>query len=140
MEYSDKVLEHFMNPRNVGEIPDADGIGDLSSHVCGDSIIVYIKVEDDIIKDIKFKTFGCAAAIASSSVATEMVKGMHICEAYRITKQKIVEALGGLPEAKIHCSLMVEDGIKLAIEDYCKKRYGKTPEEYCAERSEKAEE
>ncbi len=132
MEYSDKVLEHFMNPKNVGEIPDADGVGDLSSHVCGDSIIVYIKVdENDVITDVKFKTFGCAAAIASSSVATEMIKGMKICEAYGITKKAIVEALGGLPEAKIHCSLMVEDGIKLAIEDYCRKKYGMSAEEFC---------
>ena len=118
MMYSQIVMDHFSNPRNVGEIPDADGVGELGSPVCGDMMKVYIKVEDGRIVDIKFRTFGCGAAIASSSIATEMVKGKTIEEALELTKDDIVEALGGLPEAKIHCSVLATDALRKAIEDY----------------------
>ena len=116
--YSQIVMDHFSNPRNVGEIPDADGVGELGSPVCGDMMKVYIKVEDGRIVDIKFRTFGCGAAIASSSIATEMAKGKTIEEALALTKDEIVEALGGLPEAKIHCSVLATDALRKAIEDY----------------------
>lgn len=122
--YNEIVMEHFQNPKNVGEIPDADGIGEMGSEQCGDTMVVYIKVKDDIIEDIKFKTYGCCAAIASSSIATEMVKGKPIEEAEKLTKAAIVEKLGGLPEAKIHCSLLAEDAIHAAIQDY-KQKHGK---------------
>ena len=113
--YNEIVMEHFQNPKNVGEIPDADGIGEMGSQQCGDTMVVYIKVKDDIIEDIKFKTYGCCAAIASSSIATEMIKGKPIEEAEKLTKAAIVEKLGGLPEPKLHCSLLAEDAIHAAI-------------------------
>lgn len=122
--YNEIVMEHFQNPKNVGEIPDADGIGEMGSQQCGDTMVVYIKVKDDIIEDIKFKTYGCCAAIASSSIATEMIKGKPIEEAEKLTKAAIVEKLGGLPEPKLHCSLLAEDAIHAAIQDY-KKKHGK---------------
>lgn len=120
--YSEKVIEHFMNPRNVGEIPDADGIGIEGNPVCGDMMYLYIKVKDNRIEDIKFKTFGCAAAIAVSSILTEMVKGKTIDEALKITKDEIVQELGGLPPQKVHCSVLGLDALKKAIEDYQNKR------------------
>lgn len=122
MEYSEKVIEHFRNPRNVGVIENPDGVGKVTSPVCGDIMELYIKVEDDKIVDTKFRTFGCAAAVASSSVLTEMIKGKSIKEALEITNQKITETLGGLPEAKLHCSVLAEDGVKKAIEDYLNKK------------------
>lgn len=116
--YSQIVMDHFSNPRNVGEIPDADGVGELGSPVCGDMMKIYIKVEDGRIVDIKFRTFGCGAAIASSSIATELVKSKTIEEALALTKDEIVKALGGLPEAKIHCSVLATDALQKAIDDY----------------------
>ncbi|MBA1336873.1 MAG: Iron-sulfur cluster assembly scaffold protein IscU/NifU-like [Firmicutes bacterium] len=119
--YNEKVMEYFTNPRNVGEIEDADGIAEVGSPQCGDIMKVYIKVEDNIIKDIKFQTFGCASAIASSSMMTEMVKGKTLDEALKLTNREVVDALGGLPPAKIHCSVMAEDAIRAAIKDYMEK-------------------
>lgn len=119
--YSEKVMEHFMDPKNVGEIEDADGVGEAGSLQCGDTMKVFLKIEDNIIKDIKFKTFGCAAAIASSSMATEMIKGKTVDEALEITNKEVVEALGGLPPVKVHCSVLAEDGIQAAIKDYLEK-------------------
>lgn len=118
MLYSDKVLDHFSSPRNVGEISDADGVGEVGSPACGDIMKMYIKVDGDTISDVKFKTFGCGAAIATSSIATEMIKGKPISEALRLTNKAVVEALEGLPPAKIHCSVLAEQAIKLAISDY----------------------
>ena len=126
MEYSDRVMEHFMNPRNVGEIEDADGVGEVGNPVCGDLMTIYIKVEDNIIKDIKFKTFGCGAAIATSSMITEMVKGKTIEEALKITNKDVVNELDGLPQPKMHCSLLAEEGLKAAVEDYRKKKERKS--------------
>lgn len=120
--YSEKVLEHFRNPRNMGRIENPDGVGKVGNPVCGDVMYIYIKVENDIIVDCKFETFGCAAAIATSSMVTEMVKGKTIDEALKITNQRVAEALGGLPPTKYHCSLLAEEGIKAAIEDYLKKK------------------
>lgn len=118
MDYTEKVIDHFKNPRNVGELKDANAIGRVGSPSCGDKMEMYLKIEDGIIKDAKFMTFGCAAAISSSSVATELLKGMTIEEAKHLTNQQVVEQLGGLPEAKIHCSVMVEEAVKAALEDY----------------------
>jgi len=119
--YSEKVLEHFRNPRNVGVIEDADGVGTVGNPVCGDLMTMYIKVEDDRIVDIKFQTFGCGAAIATSSMATELAKGKTLEEALKITKQTVAEALGGLPPQKMHCSNLAADALKRAIADYLKK-------------------
>lgn len=116
--YSDKVMDHFANPRNVGELPDANGIGEVGNMKCGDIMKMYMKIEDDIIKDIKFKTFGCGAAVATSSMATELVKGKSIKDALALTNSAVVEALEGLPPAKIHCSVLAEEAIKAAIADY----------------------
>ena len=116
--YSDKVIEHFQNPRNVGEIPDHDGVGRVGSPVCGDMMEVYIKVEEGRLADVRYKTFGCGAAVASGSMGTEMVKGKTIEEAMEITDMQVAEALDGLPEEKLHCSNLVADGIRSAIEDY----------------------
>lgn len=123
--YSEKVLDHFSNPRNVGEILKADGVGTVGNAKCGDIMQMYLKVENDIIVDVKFKTFGCGAAIATSSVATEMVKGKTIDEALLLTNKAVVEALDGLPAQKIHCSLLAEEAIQAAIEDY-RKNHPKT--------------
>lgn len=116
--YSDKVMDHFMNPRNVGEIENPSGVGQVGNPKCGDIMKVYIKVEDNKIIDIKFKTFGCGAAIATSSMATELVKGKTIEEALEITNKAVAEALDGLPPVKMHCSVLAEEAIKDAIEDY----------------------
>ncbi len=116
--YNEKVLEHFKNPHNIGEMENADGFAEVGSSECGDTMKMYIKVKDNRIEDIKYKTYGCCAAIASSSIATDMAKGRTLEEAEAMTKADIVEELGGLPDKKIHCSLMVEDAIKAAIEDY----------------------
>lgn len=116
--YSEKVIDHFSNPRNVGEIPDADGVGEVGSPVCGDMMRIYIKVRDGRIEDIKFKTFGCGAAVASSSVATEMVKGKTLEEAMALTNQDVVDALGGLPPVKVHCSVLAADALRRAIDEY----------------------
>ncbi len=119
--YSDKVIEHFRNPHNVGEIKDADGIGKVGNPICGDIMNIYIKVKDDKIVDCKFKTFGCGAAIAASSMVTEMVKGKTIEEALEISNKTVAEALGGLPPIKMHCSNLAAEGLSKAIEDYKKK-------------------
>lgn len=116
--YSEVVMEHFSNPRNVGEIPDADGIGEVGNATCGDIMRIYIKVKDDLIEDVKFKTFGCGAAIASSSMATELVKGKTLEEAMSLTNKAVAEALGGLPAVKLHCSNLAADALHKAIEDY----------------------
>ena len=118
MIYSDKVMEHFGNPRNVGVIPDADGVGEVGNPVCGDVMKITIKVADDRIDDIKFQTLGCGAAIATSSIVTEMAKGMSLEEAVSITKNRVAEELGGLPPAKMHCSVLATDGLKKAVDDY----------------------
>ena len=119
--YSEKVMEHFRNPRNVGEIKNPDGIGHVGNPVCGDIMEMYIKVENNIIVDAKFKTFGCGAAIATSSMVTELVKGKTIDEALKISNRAVIEALGGLPHIKMHCSVLAEEALKSAINDYLKK-------------------
>ena len=120
-EYSAKVMEHFFNPRNVGTMDDADGIGEVGNPRCGDIMRMYIKVKEDKITDIKFQTFGCGAAVATSSMVTEMVKGKDLDEALKITNKEVAEALDGLPPVKMHCSNLAEAGIKAAIDDYRKK-------------------
>lgn len=120
--YSDKVMDHFENPRNVGEIENADGVGTVGNPVCGDVMKMYLKIEDDIIVDVKFKTFGCASAIATSSMATELVKGKSIEEALKLTNKAVAEALDGLPPVKMHCSVLAEEAIKAAILDYQSKK------------------
>ena len=122
MAYSEKVMDHFANPRNVGEIPDADGVGEVGNPKCGDIMRMYIKVENNIITDVKFKTFGCGAAIATSSMATEMVKGKSIDEALQLTNRAVMEALDGLPPVKVHCSVLAEQAIKAAVSDYYTRR------------------
>ncbi len=119
--YSKKVLEHVKNPKNMGEIKDADGVATVGNPVCGDIMKLYIKVKDDKISDIKFQTLGCGAAIATSSMITTMVKGKTLAEAEKITKQEVADALGGLPPVKLHCSVLAADALKKAIEDYRKK-------------------
>ena len=116
--YSEKVMDHFRNPRNVGEIPDADGIGEVGNARCGDIMKIYIKVNDGVITDVKFNTFGCGSAIASSSMATEMIKGKPITEALKLTNKAVAEALDGLPAHKLHCSVLAEEAIRAAIKDY----------------------
>ncbi|MBQ7764189.1 Fe-S cluster assembly scaffold protein NifU [bacterium] len=118
MLYSEKVMDHFRNPRNVGEILDADGIGEVGNAKCGDIMRMYIKVKDNIITDVKFMTFGCGSAIATSSIATEMIKGQPIEKALELSNQAVVEALGGLPTHKIHCSVLAEEAVKAAVKDY----------------------
>ena len=120
-EYSTKVMEHFFNPRNVGTMDDADGIGEVGNPRCGDIMRMYIKVKEDKITDIKFQTFGCGAAVATSSMVTELVKGKTLDEALKITNREVAEALDGLPPVKMHCSNLAEAGIKAAIDDYRKK-------------------
>lgn len=119
--YSEKVLDHFRNPRNVGEIKDADGIGEVGNPKCGDIMKMYLKIKDGIIVDVKFKTFGCGSAIASSSMATEMIKGKTIEEAMKLTNKAVAEALDGLPPVKMHCSVLAEQAVKAALLDYSKK-------------------
>lgn len=116
--YSEKVMDHFTNPRNVGEIPDADGIGEVGNAKCGDIMKIYLKINGDIIEDVKFETFGCASAIASSSMATEMIKGKILSEALEVTNRQVVDALDGLPPHKLHCSVLAEEAIKSAVKDY----------------------
>lgn len=123
--YSLKVMEHFSNPRNVGEIENADGIGKVGNPVCGDIMNMYIKVENNVIVDVKFKTFGCGAAIATSSMATELIKGKTLEEALKVTNKAVAEALGGLPKVKMHCSVLAEEAIQSAINDYLLKTTGK---------------
>ena len=118
--YSEKVMDHFENPRNVGEIEDANGVGTVGNAKCGDIMRMYLKVENGIIQDVKFKTFGCGAAIATSSMATEMVKGKSLKEALQLTNKAVAEALDGLPPVKMHCSLLAEEAIHAAVEDYLK--------------------
>ena len=118
MLYSDKVLDHFTNPRNVGEISDADGIGEVGHAKCGDIMKMYLKINGETIEDVKFKTFGCGAAIATSSMATEMIKGKTIQDALKLTNKAVMEALDGLPQSKIHCSVLAEQAIKSALSDY----------------------
>ncbi len=122
MQYTEKVIDHFQHPRNVGEIENPDGIGHVGNPVCGDVMELYIKIKDNIIIDVKFKTFGCGAAIASGSMLTELIKGKSIDEALAISNKIVVEALGGLPPKKTHCSVLAEDALKFAIDDYFKKQ------------------
>lgn len=122
MIYSEKVMDHFTNPRNVGEIKDANGIGEVGNAKCGDIMRVYLKVEDDVIVDAKFKTFGCGSAIASSSMATELIKGKSVDEAWTLTNKAVAEALDGLPPVKMHCSVLAEEAIHKAINDYREKK------------------
>ena len=125
MQYSPKVMDHFANPRNVGEFPDADGVGEVGNPACGDIMKMSIKVKDNVIVDVKFKTFGCGAAIATSSISTEMIKGKSVEDALKLTNKAVAEALGGLPPAKMHCSVLAEEAIEAAIDDYLKKTTGK---------------
>ena len=118
MLYSEKVMDHFRNPRNLGKMDDADGIGEVGNAKCGDSMKMYIKVKDGIIEDVKFNTFGCGSAIASSSMATEMIKGKTIDDALELSNKAVVEALDGLPTHKIHCSVLAEEAVKAAVKDY----------------------
>ena len=120
--YSEKVMDHFRNPRNVGVIEDADGVGEVGTAKCGDIMKIYLKIEDGIVLDVKFETFGCASAVASSSMATELIKGKPVSEALKLTNQAVAEALDGLPAYKMHCSVLAEEAIKSALEDYRKKQ------------------
>ncbi len=122
MQYTEKVMDHFMNPRNVGVIENPDGYGKIGSPSCGDMMEIFLKIEDNVIEDVKFRTFGCASAIASSSVTTEMIVGKTVDEALKVTNKAVIEALGGLPAAKVHCSVLAEEAIKAAIEDYISKK------------------
>lgn len=119
--YTEKVMDHFSNPRNMGEIENADGVGTVGNAKCGDIMRIYLKIENDIVEDVKFKTFGCGAAIATSSMATELVKGKHISEALKVTNKAVMDALDGLPKPKIHCSLLAEEALHAALWDYAKK-------------------
>ena len=118
MDYTEQVMDHFMHPRNMGEMEDASGVGTVGNAKCGDIMRIYIKVENDVITDVKFKTFGCGAAIATSSKATEIVKGMTLEEAEKVTNKMVMEALGGLPPVKVHCSVLAEEALHAAIQDY----------------------
>jgi nitrogen fixation NifU-like protein len=129
--YSDKVMEHFQNPRNVGEIEDADGVGTVGNPTCGDLMTIYIKVKDDVIEDIKFKTFGCGAAIATSSMVTEMAMGKTIDEALKITRNDVAENLEGLPPVKMHCSNLAADALHAAIDNYREKKGEKVEAHIC---------
>lgn len=129
MIYSEKVMDHFANPRNVGEIENADGVGEVGNAKCGDIMKMYLKINNGIIEDVKFKTFGCGAAVATSSMATELIKGKSIEEALKLTNKAVIEALDGLPPAKIHCSVLAEEAMKAAIADYYTKQ-GLDPELY----------
>lgn len=126
MLYTEKVMDHFNNPRNVGVIDDADGVGEVGNPVCGDVMKITIRVDDDRIEDIKFQTLGCGAAIATSSIVTELARGMTIQEAVAITKKQVADELGGLPPAKMHCSVLATDGLKVAVDDYLVKN-GREP-------------
>lgn len=119
--YNPKVMEHFMNPKNMGDIPDADGVGEVGAAACGDIMKISLKIKDGKVEDARFKTFGCGSAIASSSMATELIKGRTLEDAMNFTNQEVVDALGGLPPVKIHCSVLAEEALKAALEDYLKK-------------------
>ena len=116
--YSEQVMEHFSNPRNVGKMENPDGIGEVGNAKCGDIMKIYLKIDDNVITDVKFNTFGCGAAIATSSIATQMIEGKSVDEALELTNKAVMEALGGLPPAKVHCSVLAEEAVKAAIEDY----------------------
>ena len=124
VQYSEKVMDHFAHPRNVGELPDANGIGTVGNPVCGDIMKMFIRVEDEVIVDVRFQTFGCGAAIATSSISTEMIKGKTIKEALQLTNRAVAEALDGLPPVKMHCSLLAEEAVRSAISDYLVKTQG----------------
>ncbi len=124
MAYSEKVMEHFANPRNVGKMDNASGVGEVGNAKCGDIMKVYLKIENDVIVDVKFNTFGCGAAIATSSMATEMIKGKKVDEALKLTNKAVMEALGGLPPAKVHCSVLAEEAVQAAILDYMQGKVG----------------
>ncbi len=128
-QYSEKVMDHFAHPRNVGELPDANGVGTVGNPVCGDIMKMYIKVDDDVITDVRFQTFGCGAAIATSSISTEMIKGKTIQEALQLTNRAVADALDGLPPVKMHCSLLAEEAVRSAIQDYLQRKTGKSAEE-----------
>ena len=133
--YSETVMDHFRNPRNVGVIENADGVGEVGNAKCGDIMKIYLKIENDTIVDVKFETFGCGSAIASSSMATEMIKGKHVSEAMKLTNKAVAEALDGLPAHKLHCSVLAEEAIKAALQDYYEKNgipYDKTQFPDCA--------
>ena len=127
--YSEKVMDHFRNPRNVGVIEDADGVGEVGNAKCGDIMKMYLKIEDDVVQDVKFETFGCGSAIASSSMATELIKGQPVSEVRKLTNKAVAEALDGLPAYKRHCSVLAEEAIQSALEDYYRKNPEKKPEE-----------
>jgi nitrogen fixation NifU-like protein len=139
--YSEKVMDHFSNPRNVGEIKDANGIGEVGNAKCGDIMKMYLKIENDIVVDVKFKTFGCGAAVATSSMSTELILGKTVDEALKITNNTVAEALDGLPPVKMHCSNLAEEAIKAAIEDYKNKKENKENKEIssCSKRCEDIE-
>lgn len=126
VQYSEKVMQHFLNPHNVGDLPDANGIGNVGNPVCGDILRLYIKVEQNRIVDVRFKTFGCGAAIATSSMVTDLVKGKTLQEALQISNKAVAEALGGLPKVKMHCSVLAEEALKAAIDDYNKRQHNNT--------------
>lgn len=126
--YTEKVMDHFSNPRNVGEIENANGVGEVGNAKCGDIMKIYLDIKDGIIKDVKFKTFGCGAAIATSSMATELIKGKTVEEALELTNKAVIEALDGLPPAKVHCSVLAEEAVKAAILDYYKNEGIEAPE------------
>jgi nitrogen fixation NifU-like protein len=121
--YTEKVMEHFTNPRNVGVIENADGVGEVGNVKCGDIMKIYLKIEDEVITDVKFKTFGCGSAVASSSVATELIKGRTVKEALNLSNKEVIAELGGLPTVKIHCSVLAEQAIKAAVYDYAQKNW-----------------
>ena len=127
--YSEKVMDHFRNPRNVGVIEDANGIGEVGNAKCGDIMKMYLKIENDIVQDVKFETFGCGSAIASSSMATELIKGKPVSDAMKLTNKAVAEALDGLPDYKMHCSVLAEEAIQSALEDYYTKHPEKRPQE-----------
>ena len=134
--YSEKVMDHFRHPRNVGVIEDADGVGEVGNPVCGDIMKIYLKIEDDCIKDVKFETFGCGSAIASSSMATEMIMGKPVSEAIKLTNKAVTEALDGLPAHKLHCSVLAEEAVKTAVKDYYDKNgIAYDPSQFPAEES-----
>ena len=133
MLYSEKVMDHFRRPRNVGDIPNADGVGEVGNAKCGDIMKMYLKIEDGVIVDVKFETFGCGSAIATSSMATELIKGKKVEEALSLTNQAVVEALDGLPAHKIHCSVLAEEAVRAAIKDYYDKNgIAYEPEQFCS--------
>ena len=127
--YSEKVMDHFLHPRNVGVIEDADGVGEVGNAKCGDIMKMYLKIEDDVVQDVKFETFGCGSAIASSSMATELIKGRPLSEVKQLTNKAVAEALDGLPAYKMHCSVLAEEAIQSALEDYYRKNPEKKPTE-----------